>query len=56
MKNLKKVFNRQGKTESQMKASYLGAFVGFVGMSQIYKSTYKNYKNYKKRRFIVAKQ
>tara|TARA_B100000497_G_scaffold47246_1_gene54608 strand:+ start:1997 stop:2137 length:141 start_codon:yes stop_codon:yes gene_type:complete len=32
MKNLKKVFNRQGKTESQMKASYLGAFVGFVGM------------------------
>ena len=32
MKKLKKVFNRQGKTESQMKASYLGAFVGFVGM------------------------
>jgi hypothetical protein len=32
MKNLKKAFNRQGKTESQMKASYLGAFVGFVGM------------------------
>jgi|14BtaG_2_1085337.scaffolds.fasta_scaffold124751_2 hypothetical protein len=32
MKNLKKVFNRQGKTESQMRASYLGAFVGFVGM------------------------
>ena len=32
MKNLKKVFNRQGKTESQMKASYLGAFVCFVGM------------------------
>ena len=28
MKKLKKVFNRQGKTESQMKASYLGAFVG----------------------------
>jgi len=32
MKNLKKVFNRQGKTESQMKASYLGVFVVFVGM------------------------
>ena len=32
MKNLKKAFNRQGKTESQMKASYLGAFVGCVGM------------------------
>jgi len=32
MKNLKKSFNQQGKTESQMKASYLGAFVGFVGI------------------------
>ncbi len=32
MKKLKKVFNQQGKTESQMRASYLGAFVGFVGM------------------------
>jgi len=32
MKKLKKVFNRQGKTESQIKASYLGAFVGVVGM------------------------
>ena len=32
MKKLKKVFSRQGKTESQTRASYLGAFVGFVGM------------------------
>jgi len=32
MKKLKKIFNLQGKTESQMKASYIGAFIGFVGM------------------------
>lgn len=32
MKKNKKVFNLQGKTVSQMKASYIGAFIGVVGM------------------------
>jgi len=27
-----RVFNNQGKTELQMKSSYIGAFVGFVGL------------------------
>jgi len=27
-----RVFDNQGKTELQMRSSYIGAFVGFVGM------------------------